>query len=311
MKISVAICTWNRAGLLDQTLAEMTRLRAPADVEWELLVVNNNCTDATDQVIAKYAGRLPLRRLLETKQGLSNARNCAVAAAAGELLIWTDDDVLVDEDWLEQYVTAARRWPGTAFFGGPIRPWFEGVPPRWLSRAWSVVADAYAIRDLGTETIALGGRAIPFGANYAVRTDAQRRYLYDPTLGRNKTGLLGGEEVSVLERMLAAGAEGRWVPGARVRHFIPVARQNTRYIRRFFEGYGQFLARAMTDDRCPRLFGKPRWLWRQAVQHELQYRFHRLFSKPETWTRVLITTATVWGKLRGFPYENLVRHAGN
>ena len=50
--VSVAICTWNRSAVLGLTLDQLTRLRVPADVEWELLVVNNNCTDDTDAVCA-------------------------------------------------------------------------------------------------------------------------------------------------------------------------------------------------------------------------------------------------------------------
>src|SRR3954466_10143738 len=110
MLVSVAICTWNRAENLDQTLAGLRGLHVPADVEWELLVVNNNSTDATEEVIARHTAQLPLRRLFERKQGLSNARNCAAAAARGDLLLWTDDDVLVDPDWLAVYVDSARRW---------------------------------------------------------------------------------------------------------------------------------------------------------------------------------------------------------
>src|SRR5438105_3257885 len=106
MQVTVAICTWNRARLLDQTLTRMRELAVPTGLSWELLVVNNNCTDDTDAIIAKHADALPIRRLLETKQGLSNARNCALENMRGELLIWTDDDVLVDEGWLRAYVDA-------------------------------------------------------------------------------------------------------------------------------------------------------------------------------------------------------------
>src|SRR5262249_47418646 len=123
-EISVAICTWNRSQLLEQTLAAMCQLRVPADLCWELLIVNNNCTDQTDAVIARYTERLPLRRLFEPKQGHSNARNCAAQTAIGELLIWTDDDVLVDPCWLLEYRKAMREWPEATFFGGTIEAWF-------------------------------------------------------------------------------------------------------------------------------------------------------------------------------------------
>src|SRR4051812_23825906 len=95
MRFSIAICTWNRARLLGQTLESMRALQVPAGVHWEFLVAKTRCTDETDEVIRRHAGHLPVRRLFEPKQGHSNARNCAVDAADGDLLIWTDDDVLV------------------------------------------------------------------------------------------------------------------------------------------------------------------------------------------------------------------------
>jgi glycosyltransferase involved in cell wall biosynthesis len=110
----------------------MRQLRIPANVDWELLVVNNNCTDDTDAVIARHQDALPLRRLFEPEQGLSNARNSAVAVAKGDYILWTDDDVLVSSNWLVEYANAFRSWPDAAFFGGPIEPWFSTEPPAWL-----------------------------------------------------------------------------------------------------------------------------------------------------------------------------------
>ena len=100
VSVSVVICTWNRAGLLDQTLARMRELHVPAGLAWELLVVNNNCTDDTDAVAARHRGHLPLRPVREPTPGLSNARNKGLAEARGELILWTDDDVRVDPGWL-------------------------------------------------------------------------------------------------------------------------------------------------------------------------------------------------------------------
>ncbi len=134
MKITVAICTWNRHELLRKTLAEMTKLTVPPEVEWELLVVNNNCTDDTDDVIGEFEKQLPLKRIFEEKPGLSHARNCAIEHASGELLIWTDDDVLVDANWLVEYVKGAEAWPDASFFGGTVDPWFEIGTPKLDSK---------------------------------------------------------------------------------------------------------------------------------------------------------------------------------
>ena len=76
MNISVAICTWNRSEFLNQTLKTLTNVRIPQGTSWEVLVVNNNCTDDTDEVVRRYAAVLPVRLLFEPQQGHANARNC-------------------------------------------------------------------------------------------------------------------------------------------------------------------------------------------------------------------------------------------
>ena len=111
MKLSIVICTWNRSSLLAQTLEQFTRLRVPEHSTWEVLIVNNACTDDTDAVIKRFDGSLPIRRLFEAVAGHTHARNCAIRHATGDLLIWTDDDVLVSEDWLTRYEEAYARYP--------------------------------------------------------------------------------------------------------------------------------------------------------------------------------------------------------
>ena len=139
MFITIALSTWNRATILDQTLFQMRLLRIPAGVQWELVVVNNNCTDDTDAVIARHSGDLPLRRLFEPNQGSSYGRNRAITASAGEVICFTDDDVLVDPEWLAEYVQAAKAWPQAGFFGGRIEPWFVKEPPPSIRRYIHVI----------------------------------------------------------------------------------------------------------------------------------------------------------------------------
>src|SRR3970040_3346 len=136
MRLTVAICTWNRSHILDQALTEMHGLDVPSGVEWELLVVNNNCTDNTDEVIDRHTRFLPIRRLHEPTPGKSHALNRAVGESRGEYILWTDDDVLVNRSWMVAYVEAFRRNPEAAFFGGPIEPLFVGSMPPWLDRTW-------------------------------------------------------------------------------------------------------------------------------------------------------------------------------
>src|SRR6478752_2238901 len=103
VRITIAICTWNRSKSLRATLLSLRQLLIPPGIDWELVIVNNNCTDDTNEVIEQFADGLPILLLHERRQGLSNSRNCAVQGAKGDYILWTDDDVIVDPNWLLAY----------------------------------------------------------------------------------------------------------------------------------------------------------------------------------------------------------------
>lgn len=302
MKITVVICTWNRADLLNQTLKTLGPLRIPDGVTWELLVIDNNSTDRTQRVLEDYAARLPLRICFEASPGQSNARNRAIREARGDLIIWTDDDVLVDTEWLAAYADAAYRWSSADFFGGPIAPLFEGEPPKWLQLAYSKIETAYSARNLGQEPWPLTEEKFPFGANMAVRANVQQRYLFDPKLGLKPGVSIRGEEIAVFNAMVRDGLEGRWVPGAKVQHVIQKNRQTIGYLRSFYRGMGQLHALNMNREEAAYLLGAPRWAWRSAVQNELLFWLKRYCFKPESWIDHFIRANVSWGIL--FPPDS-------
>lgn len=300
MSLTVAICTWNRAALLRRTLESLTAQRKLEDTPWELLVVNNNCTDETDDVISTFKSRLPIRGLHEANPGLSNARNKAIGAATGDYIVWTDDDVVVCPEWLSAYAQAFLAWPDHAVFGGPIRPEFEGKPPSWLVSVWPQIQSAYAIRDIDP---ASGGLAIvtgkePFGANFAIRSDLQRQHSYDARLGKSPLHpSLGGEEAAVIRALLASGHRGRWVPDAVVHHWVPRTRQSIRHIRDYCRGYGTYKAMSIDLSTQRFMLGVPRWMLRARVEYEIRYRAGRIFRKPDKWIHDLMQLGFAEGQL--------------
>jgi Glycosyl transferase family 2 len=297
--LTVAICTWNRADLLRRTLEQMRQLKPPNNTFWELVVVNNNCTDHTDAVLEEFRPYLPLRRIFESRPGLSNARNTAVAAASGVFILWTDDDVLVAPEWLDSYAEAIRLHPNSEILGGPIEPWFDGTPPQWLSRAFHVVEGAYAARDPGCGESAITPDNLPFGANMAVRRDMQLRHPYDPALGRAPGNMLGCEELKVLGSILREGGTGWWVPDARVRHFISRPRQNLRYLLRYWHGNGLSAARLHPAPGRFRMLGSPAWLWRDATMSTVLSLVGLVAHTPDRWLGHMRKASVSWGLLHG------------
>jgi hypothetical protein len=155
---------------------------------------------------------------------------------------------------------------------------------------------AFAMRNFGDAPVPLTNERVPFGVNYSIRMAEQVRYLYDPCLGLRPGSTMRGDETSVIRRMLANGIEGWWVPGAKVKHFIPSERQTTRYIREWYVGHGQVLARDRGSAPEAMLLGRPRWLWRKVITAELAYRYHRIFSEPVRWVEALKEA----GQFRGY-----------
>lgn len=311
MRVTVAICTWNRSERLRAALASLRELRIPPGVAWELLVVNNNCSDATDDVIAAFAGALPIRGLAEPRQGLSHARNRAVAEAAGDYILWTDDDVIADPGWLSAYADAFAAWPEASVFGGPIAPSFEDGPPPWLAAALETgrIADAYAHRDLGPRAVpfSLEGNMVPYGANFAVRMAEQRGFPYDPRLGLRGDDAITGEETNVVRAILAAGGEGRWVPGARIRHVIPRERQTVAYLRDYFLASGRTAVRRELI-RDPAFSPRPPLgLGTAALAARIEYWVKRLTASPGSWCAALDRAYSRRGRL--MEYRAMARRA--
>jgi glycosyltransferase involved in cell wall biosynthesis len=293
--LTIAICTWNRATSLRNTLVSLQQLNLPPKIDLEVLIINNNCTDNTEMIVNQLSSSLPLRLLHETRQGQSNARNCAVQAAKGDYILWTDDDVIVDHNWLIGYVNAFRAWPNAALFGGPIKPALNGKPPFWLAEMLSLSSfdSVYAKRDLGVVPIRLNWEKdiIPYGANMCIRAGEQKALHYNPNLGRCKNGQVRGEESAVIRTLLDSGAEGWWVPDAVVHHVITQNLQTQAHLRRYFMGVGRQYARETPRQSLDQAM---RWL-PSAIIRELRFRVNRLVKQPKIWLEDLRTTSITWG----------------
>jgi glycosyltransferase involved in cell wall biosynthesis len=109
--------------------------RLPDGLAREFVLVDNGSTDHTADVVADVDGRLPIPRVVALAPGLSNARNCGLAAARGDYICWTDDDVVIDANWLAAHTEAFARHPEATAFGGVIAPVFEREPPQWWFRS--------------------------------------------------------------------------------------------------------------------------------------------------------------------------------
>jgi glycosyltransferase involved in cell wall biosynthesis len=267
MHITVAICTWNRSALLDQTLAGLRAVRVPPGANWEVLVVNNNCTDDTDAVLDRHAVALPLRRAFEPAAGVANARNRALDHARGEWIVWTDDDVLVDPDWLGGFSRTAARFPDAAAVAGRVVPWFPAEPDPDLLAAFPALRMGFCGMDYGPAERELGPDVDQvYTVNLAVHRGRTAGLRFDPAYGRWRDKQTGGEDIEFIRAVRAAGGRVVWSPDMLVRHYVAPWRMTVDFFRRYAADAGEQHVRLQGVPPGPRLFGATRWLLRRYAQ---------------------------------------------
>jgi len=299
MDVSIAIATWNRAKSLDRTLRQLCRLRVPEGVTWELLVVQNDCTDETPAVVESYTDRLPIVGLVEPALGISNARNCARRAARGDLLILTDDDILVDEDWLASYVSAMKRWPNAGYFGGVITPLYEQEPPPWFQANEDLlrtfVGEAH---DLGSTERVLTPAEWPWGANMAFRRAAYEQTSFRSDIGRRGNDRTDRDDEVFCDTLARAGLQGVWVPSAKVLHVVGANHLTLSLVRRNYIGQAVTRVRLWGEEAkgVTMMLGVPRWLILATAKAHAKYLWRRITKNP-AWFQSFVDAARTWGAL--------------
>jgi glycosyltransferase involved in cell wall biosynthesis len=133
--VSVIVCTYNRCESLRETLAALQGQVVHPETRLEIIIVDNNSSDQTRDVIQEAAKqtRWPLAYCFEGRQGKSHALNQGIRRAQGEFLLFTDDDVVPDDRWV-QGLHDALMLHRADVAGGPIRPLWLGTAPWWLPR---------------------------------------------------------------------------------------------------------------------------------------------------------------------------------
>lgn len=234
--ISVAICTYNRANSLADTLEHLCYQEAVSDLKWQLLLIDNNCRDHTAQVVRAFRERLPIQYILETNQGLSHGRNRAIREARGGLLIYTDDDVRPHPRWLVAYVEGSRDYPDAEYFGGRITPFWPDGRPRWVRDiGMPILGGLFGTYDQGDEPHEYAVNEMhPFGANFALRRHLFRRLEpFRTDLGMSGSVPGRGEEAEYFKRAREIGATGFYLPEAAIMHRVDASHLRLPYLYRF------------------------------------------------------------------------------
>lgn len=243
-KLSVVICTYNRAPLLAAALRTLCEQHPPPLPPHEILVVDNNSTDNTRETAESFAARGPVRYVRETQQGLSCARNRGWREAAGEYVAYVDDDCRLPPEWLSVAADVIDR-VAPAAFGGPYSAFYNTAKPRWYR-------DAYGSSIPGDEARPLGPHEYLSGGNLCIRRDILARLDgFRPALGMNGDAMGYGEETELLRRIRArdASAVVYYEPRLHVQHLVRPEKTALRWIARHHFVSGIYVYRVFRPRR--------------------------------------------------------------
>ena len=185
----------------------------------EFLVIDNGSDDDTIAVLEEISKRLPLTYWTETTAGKNRCLNQALDKANGELLVFTDDDVTPNTDWLMQYAAAFERWPDDHVFGGRIALRFPPTTPDWIAQLQPPYS-TYAFSDFDLNLPEGPTHRCPTGPNMAVAAALFASHRFNPDVGPAGKSYAMGSETELLFRLRDAGHRFIYLPDARVEHRI-------------------------------------------------------------------------------------------
>ncbi len=305
MDCSVVITTYNRAKLLADTLRSLAAQQVSPDLRWEVIVVDNNSRDDTPEV-ARSFGQTPglsVRYAFEPRQGQSFARNLGVEAADGAVVLFTDDDIIPNVDWVSAMLRAlgADDCDGA---GGKVLPRWEVKVPAWLAgrsdlMSWLALVESEEARVL--EYPLVGDRRI-VGASMGFRRSVFQEFgRFLTSLGHRGGRMYGGEEVEFINRLLLKGRRIRYDPSIVVRHRIRADRvSRSFFLRRYFDhGCGEARFQAAEHREAPGGVDRPGS--RALLAAIRATAVHTVLRRPDALTlqlQLAMDAGRLWGSLK-------------
>ena len=233
--ITVVISTYNRCESLPCAIESVLDQEA-GGTAYELIVVDNNSTDNTSQVVQSFIdrGHANFRCVSEPRQGLSYGRNAGIANAQGEIIVFTDDDIRAERNWVANIKKAFDTYPDVQCVAGKILPNWESEPPSWLTcDHWAPLA----LQDHGDAPLR-ANKTKPrsfAGANIAFRREVFQNELFSPLFPR-------AQDTEFLLRFWRAGREAMYVPDVIVFADVQPERLTKVYHRKWHTRNGNFNA---------------------------------------------------------------------
>ncbi len=290
---TVAIPTYNGASRLPKLLERLRECfshgqtsqanehATETQIRWEIVIVDNNSSDNTAEVIRNYQKSFteycPLRYFLETEQGAAFARIRAVREAKGQIIGFLDDDNLPALDWIQEAVAFGKEHPQAGVWGGQIHGEYEVCPPENFAR----IQGFLAIRERGSKPNLYDpdNLSLPPAAAVVIRKQVWCDHVPNrPNLSGKVAGLLvQGDDYEPLLYIHKAGWQIWYNPTMHTYHQIPSWRLEKDYLLTLARGCGLCICQL-------RLLNAKNWQkpiifirtilgnLRRVIQHIIKYR---------------------------------------
>lgn len=222
--VSIIVPTFNRSHWLGEALKSLANQAVGDTLTYEIIVADNNSTDATEQVVRAFASttEVPTTYVRETARGDAQARNAGLAQARGKWFAFFDDDQFAPETWLVELVRCARMTQA-AVVGGPV---FLAIDDRQRQAMGRICREFMREIDLSDEIIEYRGKQLPGTGNALVRADVMK------VLGGFSLDFpSGGSDSDFFLRVRAAGHRMIYTPKAPIRHRVDERRLDPAYMR--------------------------------------------------------------------------------
>lgn len=213
--ITICICTYRRAKLLDRLLTSLLGLDTGDKFSYSVVVVDNDMAESARSVVDNFRNRYPLKICygVEKEQNIALARNRAVALATGDLIAFIDDDEFAEKEWLKRLYDAKVKYGADGVFG-PVRPFFDQPPPKWLIRGRFCERPEHPTGTRLDSSSCRTGNALIHAGIFKTSSS-----MFDPALGRT-----GGEDGIFFLRQINAGKNFVWCNEGVVYEVVPQER---------------------------------------------------------------------------------------
>ena len=233
--VSAVVCCYNSAAVIVPTIESLSSQVIPAGVGYEVILVDNNCTDDTVQLAEKawQNPTYPLKIIKEDKAGLIYARKKGVYCAGYDILLFVDDDNILNNDWVKKLTRIYKTMPDVGTVGGFNHALLQGDKPAWFDCYRTVYACGPVV----------GGKIkLPFGAGLSFRTAVIKEVFSSGLplflVGRTKNSLLRGDDTEMYLRCRLMGWNFYYDPSLELQHYLLARRINWKYLCRARKGGG-------------------------------------------------------------------------